>query len=63
MFATKCLSYKVASPTLAGLTRAKKVLRYLKGLRELNLNLTIPALKPNDLTSRDIQTLAGLVIQ
>ena len=44
MFATKCLSYK-----LADLTRAKKVLRYLKGTRELNLYLTIPALKPNDL--------------
>ena len=38
MFATKCLSYK-----LADLTRAKKVLRYLKG------TLTILALKPNDL--------------
>ena len=36
MFATKCLSYKLASPTLADLTRAKKVLRYLKGTRELN---------------------------
>ena len=48
MFATKCLSYKLASPTLADLTRAKKVLRYLKGTRELNLHLTIPALKPND---------------
>ena len=49
MFATKCLSYKLASPTLADSTRAKKVLRYLKGTRELNLYLTIPALKPNDL--------------
>ena len=49
MFATKCLSHKLASPTLADLTRAKKVLRYLKGTRELNLHLTIPALKPNDL--------------
>ena len=49
MFATKCLSYKLASSTLADLTRAKKVLRYLKGTRELNLYLTIPALKPNDL--------------
>ena len=49
MFATQCLSYKFASPTLADLTRAKKVLRYLKGTRELNLFLTIPALKPNDL--------------
>ena len=27
---TKCLSYKLASPTLADLTRAKKALRYLK---------------------------------
>ena len=49
MFSTKCLSYKLASPTLAGLTRAKKALRYLKGTRELNLFLTIPALKPNEL--------------
>ena len=49
MFAIKCLSYKLASPTLADLTRAKKVLRYLKGTRELNLYLTLPALKPNDL--------------
>ena len=44
MFATKCLPYKLASPTFAGLTRAKKALRYLKGTRELNLYLTIPAL-------------------
>ena len=49
MFATKCLSYKRASPTLADLTRAKKVLRYLTGMRDLNPYLTIPALKPNDL--------------
>ena len=49
MFATRSLSHKLASPTLADLTRAKKVLRYLKGTRELNLYLTIPALKPNDL--------------
>ena len=49
MFATKCLSCKLASPTLADLTRAKKALRYLKGTRELNLYLTIPALNPNDL--------------
>ena len=48
MFATKCLSYKLASPTLA-VTRGKKVLRYLKGTRELNLYLTIPALKPYEL--------------
>ena len=32
-----------------GDSRAKKALRYLKGTRELNLFLTIPALKPNDL--------------
>ena len=41
MFATKCLSFQLASPTLADLTRAKKVLKYLKGTRELNLYLTI----------------------
>ena len=50
MFVTKCLSYKLASPTLADLTRAKKVFKYLKGTRELNLHLTIPASKPNDLS-------------
>ena len=49
IFATKSLSYKLASPTLADLTRAKKVLRCLKETRELNLYLTIPTLKPNDL--------------
>ena len=49
MFATNCLSYKLASPTLADLTRAKTVLRYLNGTRELNLYLTVPTLKPNDL--------------
>ena len=50
MFVTKCLSYKLASPTLADMTRAKKALRYLKRTRELNLYLTIPASKPNDLS-------------
>ena len=30
LFATKCLSYKLASPTLADLTRARKVLRYFE---------------------------------
>ena len=49
MFATKCLSYKLGSPTLGDLTRAKKALRYSKGTRDLKLYLTIPALKPNDL--------------
>ena len=33
MFATKCLSYKLESPTPADLTCAKKALRYLKGTR------------------------------
>ena len=50
MFATKCLSYKLGSPTLADLTRAKKALRYLKGTRDMKLYLTIPAVKPNDLS-------------
>ena len=49
MFATKCLSYKLPSPTLADLRRAKKALRHLKGTCELNLYLTILTLKPNDL--------------
>ena len=38
-----------ALPTLADLTRPKRALRYLKGTRELNIHLTIPALKQNDL--------------
>ena len=50
MFATKCLLYKLGSPTLADLTRARKTQRYFKGTWELNLYLTILALKPNDLT-------------
>ena len=50
MFVTKCLSYKLASPTLADMTRAKKASRYLKRTRELNLYLTIPSSKPNDLS-------------
>ena len=58
MFAKKCLSYKLASPILADLTRAKKVLRYLKGTRELNLYLTIPALKPNDL-NKTLKRITG----
>ena len=58
MFATKCLTDKLASPTLADLTRAKKVLRYLKGTRELNLYLTITALKPNDL-NKTLKHVAG----
>ena len=49
MFVTNCLSYKLASPTLADLTRAKKALRDLKGTRELNLYLTILALQSKDL--------------
>ena len=58
MFATKCLSHKFASPTLADLTRSKKVLRYLKGTRELNLYLTTPALKPNDL-NKTLKLITG----
>ena len=50
MFATKCFSFKLGSPTLADLTRAKKALRYLKGTRDMKLYLTIPAVKPNDLS-------------
>ena len=48
MFATKCLSHKLGSLTLADLARAKKALRYLKGTRDMKLYLTIPAVKPND---------------
>ena len=42
---TKCLSYKLASPTLADLTRATNRLRYLKRTRHLNLHLTIRSTK------------------
>ena len=58
MFATKCLSYKLGSPTLADLTRAKKALRYLKGTRDLKLYMTIPNLKPNDL-SKTLKHVTG----
>ena len=59
MFATKCLSYKLASPTLADLTRAKKALIYLKGTRHLNLYLKTPATKPNDLLKELIKHITG----
>ena len=52
------VAYNLASPTLADLTRAKKALRYLKGTRELNLYLTILALKPNDL-NRSLKHFTG----
>ena len=58
MFAIKYLSYKLASPILADLKSAKKVLRYLKGTGELNLYLTIPALKQNDL-NKTLKTVTG----
>ena len=58
IFATKCLSYKLGSPTLADLTRAKKTLRYLQGTRDLRLYLTIPTLKPNDL-SKTLKQVTG----
>ena len=58
MFQTKCLSYKLASPTLADLTRAKKALRYLKGTRELILYLTMPALKSTDL-NKNLKHITG----
>ena len=49
MFAKTCLSCKLASTTLADLKRSKKVLSFLNGTWELNLYLTILALKSNDL--------------
>ena len=58
MFPTRCLSYKLASPSLADLTRAKKVLRCLKETRELNLYLTIPAVKTNDL-NKTLKRITG----
>ena len=58
LFVTKCLSYKLASPTLAVLTSAKKALRCLKGTRYLNLYLTIHATKFSDL-SRLLKNITG----
>ena len=58
MFVTKCLSYKLALPTLADLTRAKKALMYSKQTRHLNLYLTIPAMKPND-QSKQFKNITG----
>ena len=58
LFVTQSPSYKLASPTLADLTRAKKVLRYLKGRRHLNVFLTIPAMEPNDL-SKQLRNITG----
>ena len=58
MFATKCLSHKLGSPTLADLTRAKKALRHLKGTRDMKLYLTRPAVKPNDL-SKTLKHVTG----
>ena len=48
----------LASPTLADLTRAEKALRYMKRTRHLNLYLTIPAMKHNDL-SKQLKNIMG----
>ena len=58
LFETMCLSYKLAPPTLADLTRAKKALRYLKGTRHMNLHLTIPASKPNGMC-KELKNITG----
>ena len=69
MFVTKCLSYKLASPTLADLTRAKKALKYVKGTRELNLYLTSTCIETErpeqdlETHSRDTLMLTGLMTQ
>ena len=42
------------------LTRAKKALRCLKGTRELNLYLTIPATKPNNLC-KELKNITGIL--
>ena len=55
---TKCLSYKLASPTLADLTRATNKLGYLKRTRHLNLHLTIRSTKPTDL-SKKLKNIMG----
>ena len=60
MFATKCLSYKLASPTLADLTRAKKVLRYLKGTRELNESLPDDTCIETKRLEQDLETHHGI---
>ena len=46
LFVTKCLSYILASRTLADLPRAKKVVGYSKGTQDMNPHLTISASKP-----------------
>ena len=58
LFVTKCLSYKLASQSLADLTRAKNALRYLKGTHHMNPYLTIPAMEPNDL-SKVLKSITG----
>ena len=58
LFVTKSLSYKLASPTLEDLKRAKKALRHLKGTRHLNPYLTIPAMNHDDL-SKQLKNITG----
>ena len=60
MFATKCLSYKLGSPTLADLARSKKALRYLKGTRDLKLCLTIPALETERPLNKNLKRIHGI---
>ena len=55
LFMTKCLSHRIAPPTPEDLSRAKKALRHLNGTR---LYLTIPAMKPTDL-SRQLKNITG----
>ena len=52
------MSYKLASSTLGDLTRAKEALRYLKGIRHLNLCLTTLAMRPNVL-SKQLKNITG----
>ena len=52
------LVYKLGSPTLPDLTLAKKALRYLRGTRYMKPYLTIPAVKPNDL-SKTLKQVTG----
>ena len=49
MFVTNCLSFKICISNTCRYDTCQEALRYLKGTRELNLYLTIPASKPNDL--------------
>ena len=58
LFATRCLSCKLASPMAADLTLAKKAMRYLKEAREMSLFLALPDTMSRKL-DRDAKDICG----